>query len=318
MKKNSHSNSWRWWSNKWVVPLLVGSLVAAAGGAYYLDYSLLPARRSGPSRAQLSPLPEQEEGPSWQHEYQEGDLHCVSHCCLTGSLPIYIQRRCNDSSEHLILKPVNPQEHYAELYELVASSAEFIAKGDPVPVELMGKDKVQTHQFLLRSARKGDSVGVFHRTEEGERLVGRIAWSPFRALAEQTGEKLLALAYFMGDPEYTGVRGCMTLAVQAVTDFLFFTGQVDRCLVVVKKVNRASRRVAEKLGMRCQEASQVFRGKEAHWPYPHFILEESLVYTLDRPTWEKSWQRRCSKKAAAGPQAGAARMPIKRRGKQSR
>lgn len=279
---------------KWLLLFFVLCVAAL----YSLSGTRQPARRHTVAQ-RLTPIPAQEDGIALEHVFHKGELHCISRYHIRGSLPLFIHRTYPGTEpvdeEYLILRRLHPQDHAQDLYELLKENEEYIGSGDPVPAKYLGKEAPSTRRFLEREAflQSGYTVGIFFQKGGEEKLVGRLHIKDEALPGADPTESVVMISYLTGDPEVTKAHGVMTPCLQAFTDHLFFSNQIDRYVLIINQTNKASIRVAKKLGLRRQKASDFYKGKhKKEWRYRHFSPKEGYIYMMDKKDWCKSWEKR--------------------------
>jgi RimJ/RimL family protein N-acetyltransferase len=121
---------------------------------------------------------------------------------------------------------------------------------------------------ILAPARNGKPSQFAVIDAETKRLIGYCGFF----LQEVEGVEEIEIGYRL-HPEYWG-RGLATEAARAVRDHAFADLGLDRVISLIHPDNVASRRVAEKNGMRLEKET-VFRG------FP------TQVFSIDREGWQQ-------------------------------
>lgn len=159
----------------------------------------------------------------------------------------------------LILRPMREEDTEALLH-IFADPAVMASFG----VEPFGRPQMERWVRRNLDHQNAHGYGLFSVIlKENGLLVGNCGLE----VMEVTGTTAAELGYdFRSD--YWG-RGMATEAAMAVRDYAFGTLGLPRLVSLIRQGNDASRRVAEKVGMRLAETDQ--RGGHPYW-----------VYALDR------------------------------------
>lgn len=167
----------------------------------------------------------------------------------------------NFETARLRLRPMRAEDFDALL--LIFTDPKVMAAFDGIPF-----DHAQMAHWLQRNldhqAQHGYGLfSVIHKADEV--LVGDCGLE----VMDLGGAPVVELGYdFRND--YWG-QGLATEAARAVRDFAFDALHLPRLLSLIRVGNRASQRVAEKIGMRC--VMELTRYERRYWQY---VLERPL------------------------------------------
>jgi RimJ/RimL family protein N-acetyltransferase len=157
------------------------------------------------------------------------------------------------------------------LRQLRRSDLDWYARllGDPLVTRYLGPPRSGPAQSLERMIRTYEADGFGHlavvRKDDGAALgrCGLLVWEvdPWRpsSLAEATGETEVEIGWVLGH-EHWG-HGYATEAALAVQGDAFERLGLPRLVSIIHPDNRASIRVAEKLGMGCERTIETRLGR---------------------------------------------------------
>jgi len=223
-------------------------------------------------------------GLFFRETFRKGRINCTITYTITGTLPIKVKRTYRykngrTRTEYLILKQIG-LEHAQEIYQLVSNSKEHLGRFLPFLLEEYGisEEIAYSHlKELILFNREGRAfkVGIFYQAQPNgpQVFIGIMGVHSLSYCIKNSFDAV----YWVGAPHYIQVKGVVTPLLKAFTNFLVFTTPISRLNAVMLKSNKASRRVAEKIGMRPVKPPFKYR----HWGYRE-NKRDVFVYTISR------------------------------------
>ncbi|WP_228974191.1 GNAT family N-acetyltransferase [Streptomyces sp. DH12] len=195
------------------------------------------------------------------------------------------------TTDRLVLRPFSPGEE--ELLVGLDGDPEvmrYLTGGRPTPLE------VARDEHLPGMLRRHPCTGVFDYWAAEDAVTGEwLGWFEFRPLERDSAAEV-ELGYRLRRAAWG--RGLATEGARALVDKGFAELGVERVVAYTMAVNRGSRRVMEKTGLRY--VTTHFE----KWPDPIEGAEEGEVeYAVTRAEWHA---RRTAPAPAPAPAAGAA------------
>ena len=239
-----------------------------------------------PYREVHDPIPQQ-QGTIIQ---QPDETHSQNSYHITTHLPIYIRRHYpadptkNQAAhtEYLVLRPLNTTiRDTIDMYELIENvNIENSKEKDTQKHHMRYEPQVidsyttpqKTNELLRRQKdamkyQKGYlTLGIFHRIDNQERLVGRLTVDSIHAPTIPQGAYC---SYFTGHPNDIQVKGITRLCLEATINHLIETGHIpkkikgkaknkmvdNKIVLIIDKRNKKSKNIAEKLHFTRYEAA---------------------------------------------------------------
>lgn len=132
-------------------------------------------------------------------------------------------------------------------------------------------DTMATIETSLQQAVAGTGLALAIR-EQG-RIVGVISFNEIHQM-HRIGE----IGYWLGEAHQG--RGIMTRSVRALIEHGFASMNLNRITITAATGNRASRAIAERLGLRMEGTS-----REAEWLYDHYV--DTVRYAILAREWRE-------------------------------
>lgn len=162
-------------------------------------------------------------------------------------------------------------EDAEELFGLTDLNRAYLKKWLPwLDVCTSPADTLATIEVSLQQA--ADGTGLALAIWEQGRIVGVTSFNEISKI-NRIGE----IGYWLGEAQQG--RGIMTRSVRALIEHGFANMKLNRITITAATGNRASRSIAEKLGLRMEGTA-----REAEWLYDHYV--DLVRYAVLAREWE--------------------------------
>ncbi len=231
--------------------------------------------------------------------YQKDNINCNTSYEIALKMPLCAKRIYNNGrTEYIIIRPIQTNKEYKKVYFLVKNSKNQFKDFETHLPKKYGSSEEETFHALLRdSVNSTEYAGIFFRGSDKKELFLGMVSAYFLPMIKRK-KKCICVAYWVGDPNYTEIKGIGTISLHIWIDYLIERlkntkknyPRFDEIALIINKKNKRSINLAKKTNFIQNNAVNYFN--EKNFPF-YGSPKQHFFYHIDTENWKKK-NKRCN------------------------